>query len=63
MAPKAEEEFINGSEIPPPKTVAEVSLYTLQADILLTNSGYNRFQAFTMFIGPSLFVLQFSVVL
>ena len=28
MAPKAEEEFINGSEIPPPKTVAEVSLHT-----------------------------------
>ena len=26
MAPKAEEELINGSEIPPPKTVAEVSL-------------------------------------
>lgn len=63
MAPKAEEEFINGSEIPPPKTVAEVSLHTLQAGILLANSGYNCFQAFAMFIGPSLFVLQFVVVL
>lgn len=63
MAPKAEEEFINGSEIPPPKTVAEVSLHTLQAGILLTNSGYNCLQAFIIFIGPNLFVLQFFVVL